>query len=78
MTEWKDKAIEYGWRIIKAAGDNPDYYPYVKGGGKYKYLYIMSASKSDAILTIQAPTYRDLMCAARDAWNTYTFVKRGF
>lgn len=73
---WKDEAKMYGWSIIKAAGDDPDLYPYVYSDGVRKGLGIYSASKGDRVLTITAPTYYELFRAAQAAWNTYTFIKR--
>ena len=63
---------------MRASGNNPDHYPYVHSDGRYKYLSIYSASGGDRLLTIQAPTYYDLMRAAQAAWNTHTFIQRGF
>lgn len=73
---WKREAEIYGWNIIKAAGDDPDLYPYVYSDGVVKGLGIYSASKGDRVLTITAPTYYELFRAAQAAWNTYAFIRR--
>lgn len=75
---WKREAVIYGWEIIREAGGNPDHESCVTSDGVYKYLHIYDKGKGDTILSIQAPTYYDLMVAARGAVNVHHFIARGF
>jgi len=77
IEDYKKLVVQFGEQFINEL-DEPKNYAVSVTSYDYKYMNISDEKLHYTVLSIGAPTYRELFEKVRDAWTLHLFAKRGF